>query len=77
MKRVLNAEFGPDSTISNAAELAFRTLAMGTWWDNAPRLSSRLVPFWIPTTIPTNSVSHGDGVVRLCFPYRHEIRLGA
>eukprot|EP00975_Prorocentrum_lima_P062827 12887821-Prorocentrum_lima.AAC.1 len=68
MKRVLNAESGPDLTISNAAESSFGSLAMGVLWANSPKLSSRFIPFWIPATIPTNSASHDDRAARLCFP---------
>eukprot|EP00975_Prorocentrum_lima_P055168 11566298-Prorocentrum_lima.AAC.1 len=71
MKRVLNAEYWPDLTISNAGELPFRPLAMGVPWDHSPKLSSRLIPCWIPATIPANSAS-----VRLCSPDRLDIRLG-
>eukprot|EP00975_Prorocentrum_lima_P002088 453321-Prorocentrum_lima.AAC.1 len=60
MKRVLNAGAGPDLTISSAAELSFKTLAVGVRWDNSPKLSSILIPFWIPATIPTNSAPHDD-----------------
>eukprot|EP00975_Prorocentrum_lima_P010001 2131520-Prorocentrum_lima.AAC.1 len=58
MKRVLKAECGPDLTMSEAAEFSFSTLAMGICWGNSPGLSSRLVPFWIPATMPTNSASY-------------------
>eukprot|EP00975_Prorocentrum_lima_P007139 1532826-Prorocentrum_lima.AAC.1 len=60
MKRALTADYGSDLTICSAAELSFRTLAIGVLWDNSPKLSSRLIPFWIPATIPTNSASHDD-----------------
>eukprot|EP00975_Prorocentrum_lima_P063928 12894504-Prorocentrum_lima.AAC.1 len=38
MERVLNAESRPNLTISNAAELSFRTLAVGVLWDTYPKL---------------------------------------
>eukprot|EP00975_Prorocentrum_lima_P042412 8912194-Prorocentrum_lima.AAC.1 len=76
MKRVLNGESGPDLTICSAAELSFRTLDMGTLWDTSPKLSSRLIPFWILASIPTNSASHEDKAVRLCFRDPQYIRLG-
>eukprot|EP00975_Prorocentrum_lima_P043132 9056301-Prorocentrum_lima.AAC.1 len=71
MQRVLNAKYGPDLTISSAAEWPFSTFAVGTCWDNSPRLNSK-----IRATIPTNSASHDDSAVRLCFPDCHEIRFG-
>eukprot|EP00975_Prorocentrum_lima_P068065 12918567-Prorocentrum_lima.AAC.1 len=49
---------------------------MGTCWANSPRLNTKLIPFWIPATIPTNPASHDDSAVRLCFTNRHAIRLG-
>eukprot|EP00975_Prorocentrum_lima_P063771 12893540-Prorocentrum_lima.AAC.1 len=72
MKRVMNAAFGPHLTICKS----FRTLAMGGRWDSSPKLSSRFIPSIIPATIPTNSASHDDRAVTLCFPDRQDIRLG-
>eukprot|EP00975_Prorocentrum_lima_P061778 12881853-Prorocentrum_lima.AAC.1 len=40
MKRVLNAEYGPDLTISGAAESSFRTLAIVARWVNSAKLST-------------------------------------
>eukprot|EP00975_Prorocentrum_lima_P011432 2430668-Prorocentrum_lima.AAC.1 len=57
MKRVLNAEYGPELTISNAAELSFSACAMSTCWESSPGLNSRFIPLWIPATVPTNSAS--------------------
>eukprot|EP00975_Prorocentrum_lima_P035747 7515157-Prorocentrum_lima.AAC.1 len=74
MKRVLNGEFGPDLTICSDAELSFRTLSV--LWESSPKLSSIFIPFWIPATIPTNSASHDEKAVRLCFRDRQDVRLG-
>eukprot|EP00975_Prorocentrum_lima_P023125 4865414-Prorocentrum_lima.AAC.1 len=63
MKRVLTAEYGPELNISNAAELSSSTCAIGTCWESSPRLNRRLIPFWVPATIPTNSASHDDSAV--------------
>eukprot|EP00975_Prorocentrum_lima_P062448 12885701-Prorocentrum_lima.AAC.1 len=62
--------------MSNEAEFSFNTCAMGTCWKSSPRLSSILIPCWIPATILTNSASHDASAVRSCFPDHYGIRLG-
>eukprot|EP00975_Prorocentrum_lima_P048038 10046197-Prorocentrum_lima.AAC.1 len=64
MKRVLNAEYGPDLTISNAADMSFSALDMAVLWDSFPKLNSRLIQLWIPAT-------HDDRAVRLCLSLIH------
>eukprot|EP00975_Prorocentrum_lima_P060096 12603095-Prorocentrum_lima.AAC.1 len=60
MKRVLNAESGPDLVISNAAELSFSMCAMGACWESSPRLNSIFhsgyLPPYPPSLLPTMTV---------------------
>eukprot|EP00975_Prorocentrum_lima_P046859 9794623-Prorocentrum_lima.AAC.2 len=63
MKRVLNAECGPDLTMYNVAELSFRTLATGVLRDK--------FNFGYPRPYPPILLH-----MNICFPDRQDIRLG-